>query len=54
MIGFVVTRGFGDYGGDGTIGLVVLRGYLASGAPSDTWALVTVDDPGGSWSVDTP
>ena len=54
MIAFIVTRGYGDFGGDGSIALVAVRGYLLVGAPTDTWALVTVDDPGGSWSVDTP
>ena len=52
MINFIVTRGYGDFGGDGTIALVVLRGYDQS-APDD-WSLVTVTDPGGSWSIDTP
>ena len=47
----IVRRGFGD---GGTISLIVLRGFAVSGVPSDVWSLVTVTDPGGSWSVDTP
>lgn len=53
MIPFIVTRGYGAFT-DAVIGFVTVRGYLRTTAPTDTWALVEVDDPGGSWSVDTP